>query len=200
MKKLILMTAVCLSCSFSANAQSMGVGKNVFYLGAGAGSGFASGNLYVSGAGYSYNRTPTFIIGYERGISEAIPQSIIGIGPSASAWFASNTYRDNAGHGWDKHWSDFTVVAKGYYHHKFLVKDKFDVYGSAMLGLKFRSYSFTATDPYYEYAKDSYSSVYPVVGAGIGARYYVSKSFGFYAEVNEGFNVNFAQVGFAFKF
>lgn len=182
------------------NAQSIAKGKNVFYIGAGPGTGYVGSTQNYKGAGYTYNKTPSFQLGFEHGISEAIPKSVIGLGPHFSAWFGSSSYRDKFGYGWNKQWADFSAIAKGFYHHKFLVGEKWDVYGAALLGLRFRSYNFSTNDVYYEYARDSYSTVAPVIGAGIGGRYYVSKAFGFYAEVNGGYNCDYAQIGFAFKF
>lgn len=200
MKRLSLLAFALFAGMQLANAQSMGKGKNVLYLGAGVGSGYAGTDISATGSGYVYRRTPDFQLGFEHGISEAIPQSIIGIGPHLATTFASNTYRDPYGRGWDKHWTDFSIAAKGFYHHKFLVKDRWDVYGSVSLGVKFRNYSFTYTDPYYSYARDSYSSASPIVGVGVGARYYVTNAFGFYAELGAGYNAEYAQIGFAFKF
>ena len=204
MKKKITLILLCLSLGMyqQAYSQSMAKGRNVFYLGAGAGTGYFDGGKY-KGVGYSYRSLPTFHIGFEHGISEAIPQSIIGLGGHLSIWTAAQTYRDANGYGWDKHWTDFSILFRGLYHHKFLVGEKWDVYAAAMAGVRYRTYSFTRNDPYNYY--NSYDSkeagAAPAVGIALGGRYYVSKSFGFYAELSEGYNINtFAQVGFAFKF
>lgn len=200
MKTKIIIALVFSLGMYLAEAQSIAKGKNVFYLGAGPGSGYAGSAYNHRGAGYSFNRTPSFQLGFEHGISEAIPQSVIGLGPHFSAWFANSSYRDSRGNGWDKHWSDFNVVAKGFYHHKYLVGERWDVYGAAMAGVRFRNYTFTATNAEYEYARDSYGTVAPVLGIGVGGRFYVSDVFGFYAELDAGYNADYAQIGFAFKF
>lgn len=200
MKRLTLLSALLITLQTLMFSQSAGKGKGVFYVGAGTGRGFIGSGVYVRGYGYEVRQLPSLQLGFEYGISEAIPQSIIGLGAHLSTNFSSNSYRDKFGYGWDKTWIDLTIASKGYYHHKFLVKDKWDVYGSALIGVMHRAYRFSSNSPYYEYARGSYSSIYPVIGAGIGARYYVSKSFGFYAEVNSGINADFAQIGFAFKF
>lgn len=197
--KVILGLTILLIAQF-VNAQSIAKGKNVFYLGAGPGTGYVGSTHNYRGAGYTYQKSPSFQLGFEHGFSEAIPKSVLGIGPHFSTWFGSSSYRDSRGYGWDKQWVDIAAVAKGFYHHKFLVGEKWDVYGAALLGLRFRSYNFSTNDVYYDYAKDTYNVVAPVIGAGIGGRYYVSKTFGFYAEVNGGYNCDYAQIGFAFKF
>jgi len=199
-RKFLIAAAVLLTSAGFVNAQSMGKGQSVLYLGAGPGSGSLGGAYHSKGAGYTSGRTPTFMLGYEYGISEAIPQSIIGLGPHVTTWFGHTRYRNSFGDGYEHRWSDFTVAAKGFYHHKFLVKDRFDVYGSVLAGLRFRSYRFTSTDAYYnDYERDE-NAVEPVAGIGIGGRVYVTNVFGFYAEVGAGYNADYAQIGIAFKF
>lgn len=200
MKHILLSACLLLVGLQAVQAQSMGKGKNVLYMGAGVGSGYEGTSYDAHGNGYTSRRTPDFQLGFEHGISEAIPQSIIGIGPHFSASFASNTYRDAAGRGYDQHWSNFDVAAKGFYHHKFLVGERWDVYGSVSAGMRFRNYSFTSTDPYYNRYRESNGSVAPILGVGVGGRFYVTKVFGFYAEVGGGYNAQYAQIGLAFKF
>jgi hypothetical protein len=198
MKKIIF-TSVLIIQSLLFLAQSMGNGKSVIYIGAGAGNG-AFGSAQYRGSGYVYRSSPTIHLGFEHGISEAIPQSIVGLGGSVSMWFGSRNYSDRFGHEWHKSWSDVTTLVKGYYHHKFLVGEKWDVYGGAMIGVKYRSYSFTSNDQYYVYENSNETGAYFAGGIAVGGRYYVSKSFGFYAEAGTGVNVDYIQAGFAFKF
>lgn len=198
MKKIIL-TSVLIIQSLAFLAQSMGKGKSVFYVGAGAGQGSFGASQY-RGAGYVYRSSPTIHLGFEHGISEAIPQSIIGIGGSVSMWFGSRNYSDKSGHEWDKKWTDVTTLVKGYYHHKFLVGEKWDVYGAAMVGVKYRSYSFTSNYPDYYYENSNETGAYFAGGIALGGRFYVSKVFGFYAEAGTGINIDYIQAGFAFKF
>lgn len=198
MKKTILTFTILLQ-SVIALPQSMGKGKNVLYIGAGAGPGFFGSSKY-KGSGYTYNSSPTIHLGFEHGISEAIPNSIIGLGGSISTWFASQHYTDKRGYGWDKRWTDVTALVKGYYHHKKLVGEKWDVYAAVMAGIKHRTYSYTNNDPFYNNAYRDESGIYPAGGVAIGGRYYVSKVFGFYAEAGAGINIDYVQAGFAFKF
>lgn len=198
MKKIILASSIILQ-TLSVFSQSMGKGKNVLYLGAGAGTGYFGASKY-KGNGYVYKSTPTIHLGFEHGISEGIPKSIIGLGGSLSTWVASQRYTDKWGFGWNKNWTDVTVLVKGYYHHKALVGEKWDVYATVMAGIKHRTYSYTNNDPFYNNAYADESGVYPAGGISIGGRYYITKSFGFYAEAGGGLNTDYVQGGFAFKF
>lgn len=197
MKKFIL-TGILVIQSLAFLAQSMAKGKNVIYVGAGAGHGYFGASQY-RGVGYVYRSSPTIHLGFEHGISEAIPKSIIGIGGSVSMWFGSQNYSDRFGHEWDKKWTDVTTLVKGYYHHKFLVSDKWDVYAAVMAGVKYRSYTYNTNDLYY-YQNTNETGAYAAGGIAIGGRIYISKSFGFYAEAGAGLNVDYIQAGFAFKF
>ena len=198
MKKSILLSILMIQ-SLIALSQSMGNGKSVIYIGAGAGRG-SIGVSQFRGTGYVYRSSPTIHLGFETGISEAIPQSIIGIGGSVSMWFGSQNYTDRSGHQWDKKWTDMTTLVKGYYHHKFLTRERWDVYGAILLGFKYRSYTYTSNDEFYLYQNTSETGVYPAGGIGIGGRVYVTNTFGFYAEAGAGENIDYIQGGIALKF
>jgi len=180
-------------------SQSMGKGKNVLYIGAGAGTGYFGASSY-RGNGYQYHSSPTIHLGFERGISESIPKSIIGLGGSISTWYGSQSYIDKSGNSWDKKWTDITILFKGYYHHKFLVGEKWDVYAALLGGIKNRAYSYKTNNNVYENKFRNESGVYPAAGISVGGRYYVSKVFGFYLEGGAGINIDYIQGGFAFKF
>ena len=198
MKKIILATVIFLQTA-NLFSQSMGKGKSVLYLGVGLGTGNVSTSKY-KGNGFSYKTSPTIHLGFEHGISESIPQSIIGLGGGLSGRFASQNYVDKFGYGWKKTWTDVTVLFKGYYHHKFLVGEKWDVYASLMAGITHRTYSYTTSDVFYNNAYKDESGISPAGGVAIGGRFYVSKVFGFYAEAGGGLNVDYVHAGFAFKF
>ena len=122
------------------------------------------------------------------------------MGGSVSLWFGSQNFSDKDGHQWEKKWTDVTTLVKGYYHHKFLTKEKWDVYGAVLAGVKYRSYTYTANDLNYIYQNTNETGAYPAGGVAIGGRIYVSKTFGFYAEAGAGVNIDYIQGGFAFKF
>jgi hypothetical protein len=200
MKNIIALTLLfAFTITMHSQEPSMKKGSVVIYLGAGAGSGYF-GTAKYKGVGFTYRSSPTIHLGFEYGFSEAIPKSILGLGANITTWFGSYNYRDSWGDGWNVRWSDITVLARGYYHHEFLVGEKWDVYASPMVGLKFRTYSYTYNDPYYSNSHNSDAGVYPAFGVALGGRYYVSKAFGFYAELSQGYNVDYAKIGFAFKF
>ncbi len=114
--------------------------------------------------------------------------------------FGGASYRDNKNHGYDLSWTDFTILAKGYYHHTFLVVEKWDVYDSPLLGLKFHTSTYSYNEPDYSSFKHTEASVGPAVGLAVGGRFYISKNFGFYAEVSHGYNVDYLKIGLALKF
>jgi hypothetical protein len=197
-RSLFFVLAAIVAMQFSGFSQSMGKGKSVFYVGIGAWHGY--GGVKYRGYGYSTGSTPTLHLGFEHGVSEAIPQSIIGLGGHLSVWAGHSSFRDGRGNGWNSSWTNVTALFKGFYHHKFLVGEKWDVYASLAGGIRYLAYSYSYTDS--EYAIDPYASaaVAPAIGVSLGGRYYVGKTFGFYAEISQGYNVDYAQIGFAFKF
>lgn len=200
MKKILaFFVLIFLFNSAFSQGPSMAKGKVVVYLGVGAGSG-NFGNGKFKGVGYSYRNSPVINAGFEYGFYDKVPKSIIGLGANIAVSFGGASYRDSKNHGYDLSWSDFTILAKGYYHHTFLVGEKWDVYGSPLVGLKFHTYSYTYNDPDYSNYKEAEASVSPAVGLAVGGRFYVSKNFGFYAEVSHGYNVDYLKLGLAFKF
>lgn len=200
MKKSLLFFALLLfSVSAFAQSPSMAKGKVVLYIGVGAGSG-NFGTTKYKGVGYTYRNSPIINLGFEYGFYDKIPKSIIGLGANLAMNFGSASYRDTKGHGYDLSWSDITFLTKGYYHHTFLVGEKWDVYGSPLLGLRFRTSQISYNDPDYSTFSDSEAGVSPAVGVAVGGRFYVAKNFGFYAEVSQGYNVDYMKIGFAFKF
>jgi hypothetical protein len=198
MKKITVMLAVLFGYQNCSLAQSIAKGTSVLYLGLGPGSGF--GYAKKHGMGYTYRSSPSIHLGFEHGISEAIPESVIGLGGSLSYWGASQNYRDVYGDGYDSRWNDLRVLFKGYYHHKFLVSDKWDVYAAVMLGFKYRTFTYTPVYTRYSYVVNDESGVYGAGGVAIGGRFYVTPNFGFYAEAGAGANVDYIQAGLAFKF
>ena len=179
-------------------SQSMGKGKSVFYVGIGAWHGY--GGVKYRGYGYTNRSTPTLHLGFERGISEAIKESIIGLGGHFSVWGGHSSFRDGKGHGWNSNWTNITALFRGFYHHKFLVGEKWDVYAALAGGIRYQAYSYTFTDDDYAYDPYGYVALAPAVSVSVGGRYYVGEKFGFYAEVSQGWNVDYAQIGFAWKF
>ena len=200
MKRSVLMIVVTLlSLQYSVYSQSMGKGKSVFYIGVGGPHAYVGAGKF-RGVGYSYITTPSLHLGFERGISEGIPQSTIGLGGHLFVWTGNASYRDSHGYGYNNSWTSVTALFRGFYHHKFLVGEKWDVYATLCAGIRYWAYSYNYNDSRYAIDPYGYTSVLPATGVSIGGRYYVGKSFGFYAEVSQGYNVDYAQVGFAFKF
>lgn len=177
----------------------MAKGRVVLYVGVGTGSG-NFGSAKYKGVGYTYHNMPIINLGFEYGFYDKIPKSIIGLGANLGMSFGGASYRDNKGNCYDLNWSEITFLTKGYYHHTFLVGEKWDVYGSPLLGLRFRSSTVTYNHSDYSSFSDSDAGVSLAAGIAVGGRFYVAKNFGFYAEVSQGYNVDYMKIGFAFKF
>lgn len=177
----------------------MAKGRVVLYVGVGTGSG-NFGSAKYKGVGYTYHNMPIINLGFEYGFYDKIPKSIIGLGANLGMSFGGVSYRDNKGNCYDLNWSEITFLTKGYYHHTFLVGEKWDVYGSPLLGLRFRSSAVTNNHSDYSSFSDSDAGVSLAAGIAVGGRFYVAKNFGFYAEVSQGYNVDYMKIGFAFKF
>lgn len=179
-------------------SQAMSKGQNIFYVGTGLGQGNFGVAKYKK-SGYVYRSSPTIHLGFEHGLSEALPNSIIGVGASLSTWFGSHRYKDNLNYGWNKRWTDVTVLAKGYYHHKDLIGENWDLYAALMIGVRYRSYTFSYTDRIYEYYDSKESGLRGAGGLSIGGRYYFTNKVGLYAEFGYGVYTNFLQAGITFK-
>ncbi len=178
---------------------SMGEGKSALSIGVGV-PYFGNGYARYRGVGYRYTAFPTVIMQYEYGVTEKIPQSILGVGPYiAYSSFHSSWKDNNSVDYWDERLRQITIAAKVFYHHKFLVGAKWDVYAAAFAGIHIRTYSFTSNDPkYYDIYDRNYASVFPTGGAVIGGRYYFTNNFGVYAEA--GFGASYVSGGLNFKF
>ncbi|MDI9341355.1 MAG: hypothetical protein QM534_12370 [Sediminibacterium sp.] len=188
------------SSSVSGNGQAIAKGKTVAYLGVGAGYGYSSRyRSRFNGAGYVYRTSPTFHLGFEHGVSESVPESVIGLGGDLSIWGGRYTYVNKNGFGWEQRWRDVTALVKCYYHHKKLMGEKWDLYAAVMAGVKYRSYKYTTTDPYYDYLYDDESGLYGAAGLALGARIYLTKSLGLYLEGGGGYNHDYLHAGLVFK-
>ncbi len=183
-----IFTACCIfpCCIFfcsKTDAQTFNPGDNVFNLGVGLG-----GNLYT-GTGYSTN-LPPIGVAFDHGLNA--PKWGIG----GFIGVASATYQYNySGYGYDSWKYTYKIIGvRGTYH--FYMKDKFDVYGGALLG--YDAVSVTFTGPYTDYR-----GMYTVGGSGlafdifVGGRYYFSPKVGVVAEL--GYGISFLTIGVTFK-
>lgn len=178
MKKQILLITAALLLGISVQAQEIAYKKGDNIFNAGLGLGFYN-------YGYFGNRSSTFpalTANYEIGIHE-----YFGVGPYVGykSWrYRYNNNNDSYG------FSLLSVGARGSFHYSTLLNealdmgindDKLDLYVVLIAGLEFQTYS----GDYGTYFDDS-SSVRLRIGPSLGARYYISPTFGVFAEGGRG--------------
>ena len=76
--------------------------------------------------------------------------------------------------------------------------NKFDPYGGVTVGLRIATYNDTYYSSNYYNDPYSYNSVYPIVGAFVGAKYNFEKNFGAFAEL--GYDISFLRAGICLNF
>lgn len=155
------------------------------------------------GAGLSYDYTvnavepPALILTFDRGIVDQVGPGNIGIGGILA--IKSATYKYSGGY--KATWRSFIIGARGTWHLTLLndKNNKFDPYGGVTVGFRINSYTNTFYNAYPGLI-DPYNSatVFPVVGAFVGAKYNFAKNFGAFAEV--GYDVSFVRGGLCFNF
>lgn len=213
MKKIILFSFLIVAgCSISSYAQhtqnadafyntsynvrnsgSFSQSTGILSLGYGLSNNTVSGYNYVSGFnGSSRASFGPLYLKYEHGIV----RDEIGLGGQMAfshTWIrydnSSGTYRDNVG--------AFSVALLGYYHfNKLIPVPNLDVYAGTGLSVRTLSYHYDsdiAANP----NNHTTTSVY--LTGRVGARYYVTRSFGFYGEVGYD-NMSDVNLGISFKF
>ena len=142
----------------------------------------------------SVSRIPAIGVTYDHGIVSNVGPGTIGIGGVLAYKAAQYKYNN----GYKATWTDFIVGVRGTYHLTILKdkNNKFDPYAGVTVGFRVSNY----TDTYYDYMGRSYSasSVNPVVGAFIGAKYNFVPNFGAFAEL--GYDISFLRLGVNFNF
>lgn len=186
MKKFSLTLIISLFFSTLAMTQDLAYDKGDHLFNAGFGLGYYN---YGFGFGRSFS-IPAVEANFEIGIHE-----YIGIGPYAG--FVSWNYTNPNFRG------DFAIVTFGgraSFHYTTLLEelletdlssDVLDLYVTMILGAEFENYSGDFESNY-----DDQTSVF--LGPVVGARYYISKSFGVYAEGGRG-SFSFLKLGLSLK-
>ena len=151
------------------------VGTAIVNLGIGVGAEY-NGDYYRSAFGTK--------ISAEWGLWHAGP-GVITLGPEFGGSFSGGGYYDN--------YKTSTVIAamRSAWHYGWRVPG-LDTYGGLSAGVGFNHYRYRNADV--DYSK---TDVFPVVGAYLGASYFVTPQFGFNAEA--GYDITNFQVGFVFK-
>jgi len=150
------------------------VGSVTLNLGAGVASDYKD----------DYYRSPLGLkAAVEWGLWHAGPGTIT-LGAETGASFSNNGYYD------DYRSSTVVIAMRSAWHYGWKVRG-LDTYGGLSAGLGFHHYGYYHNDRY------NYNEVIPVLGAFIGASYFVAPRFGFNAEL--GYDITIAQMGIIFK-
>jgi len=177
----------CTCIAMSTNAQSkrrnsgssgplspVSVGSTTLNLGAGVGSAYK---------GDDYNSPFGIKAAVEWGLWHAGPGTIT-LGAETGASFSNGGYYD------DYRSRTAIIAVRSAWHCGWKVRG-LDTYGGFSAGLGFHHYGYRNTNKY------DYDQVIPVVGAFVGASYFVTPKFGFNAEA--GYDITDFQVGVIFK-
>lgn len=168
------------------------------------GIGFGGVNYYkVRGAGYTYGKTPAFSISYEQALPKKLGPGYLGVGAYAGYMSARARYVESYYFGqsyyYEHHWNYFMLAARAAYHLDFLNSEKAEVYGGAIIGLRFQTYSYETNDPSpNEPYRLNDGSIYPSVSLLIGARWYFVPKVALFAEA--GWGISYGTAGVSFKF
>ena len=167
--------------------------------------GFGGSQYYAynAGADYSYRNSPAFSLSYEQPWSERVGPGYLGVG--AYAGFQSeysrydNYYYAGVRYYYEHHWNNFMVAARGAYHYDKLITKDAEIYGGALIGLRFQTYSYYSNSPAPNKNDFMYTgqSVWPVCSLFAGARWYFKKNIAAFAEL--GFGISYANLGVSYK-
>jgi hypothetical protein len=181
----VILMAFCLSIANESNAQRRGggngpvtpvrVGSVILNLGVGV------GHPYKSAINSSFGTKAAL----EFGLWQAGP-GVITLGGEVGASFANKEWNNRNG---DYKARTVVVAIRSAWHYGWKVKG-LDTYGGLATGLGFHHRNYNNGD-------DDLSEVNPVVGAFVGASYFVSPNFGFNAEA--GNDITAFQAGIVFK-
>ncbi|MBS1946170.1 MAG: hypothetical protein JST47_00240 [Bacteroidetes bacterium] len=155
------------------------VGSVTLNLGAGIGANYREDDYY-SPFGLK--------AALEFGLWQAGP-GVITLGPELGASFASDGYYHNYN---SYHSRTLIMAARSAWHYGWKVRG-LDTYGGLSLGFGIHHYDYYDGDSRH----NSYNEVIPVLGAFVGASYFVSPKFGFNAEA--GYDITNFQLGVIFK-
>jgi hypothetical protein len=169
-----------------------GAGEEPFHKGSKSIGAFMGLGLNYSYYG-SYTPLPTIGVIYDHGIVDDLGPGNLGIGGVVA--LNSAVYKYSNG---DKAtWKNYIIGVRATYHLTVLTdrNNKFDPYAGVTAGVRIYDYN----DSYYGNNNlYKYNSVYPVLGAFVGAKYNFSNSFGAFAEA--GYDISFIRGGICFNF
>lgn len=184
MKKLLFILIIILAFKDNLFAQ-FEKGDNV------ASAGIGIGGAYTVFGGIS-SQSPTFGIGYERGIFDKAGPGNIGIG----GYIGHKSFRKNYNWGYEK--LGYTIVgASGSYHWQFHKLKELDTYAGLLLAMNFATAAYHEDYNYFGYSPAKYNS-YLSATFFVGGRYYFTPAFAGYSELSYG--ISFLTLGVAYKF
>jgi hypothetical protein len=185
-KSLLLATLFAFGfLSLNAQTSTFEKGDKVLNVGLGFGGSYYSG--YNSGI----KRTPLFSASVDVGILDGIlDKGSIGVG----GYIAYKGYKWESGYDYGWKSTNIVIGPRGTFHYPFI--DKLDTYAGLLLAYHIVSEKQTGNWGSTHY-KSSGSEVY--FSGFIGARYYLTDSFGVMLELGSG-NLGIGNIGIAFKF
>ena len=139
---------------------------------------------------------PAISISAEQGYKPLGP-GILGIGGSLG--FKEGGFHYDPSHysniAYNENWSAITLAPRVTYHPDKFNTEKYEVYGSLQLGLRY----FTYKNSYYESISQTarYNSLSPFFSLIAGGRYYLNSNIAVFAEV--GYDIAFMKLGVALK-
>lgn len=161
---------------------------------------------YTTGQGITVRNLPTISVSYEQPWTKRFGPGLMGVGGylafKASSW--KNNYNDGVGGTYSyKEVNNNTIIAsRAMYHWDVLNKDKAEVYGGVILGVRINAYHYTSefggtAAGIYQNTDESSMSLDVVYSLVAGARYYFKPKFGVYAEASYG--ISFINLGLSIK-
>lgn len=191
LKKISLSFLFAFVAAVGLNAQSFQQGDNTLTVGVGLGS-----SLHVGGGSLAL---PPLSATYEHGLTDRWGLGgIVGVAGARQTVSISSSSIVNgqvSSHS-EKRTFDYSNIflgARGAYH--FYTKNRWDLYGGALLGLNIVSVKYTDAE------RNQYNLETPgtflTLGLYAGAKYYFNDHFGVYTEL--GYSVAFLNAGVAFK-
>jgi len=138
---------------------------------------------------------PAFSLMYDQGIIANAGPGTVGVG----GILGYQTARYDYSGGYRATWTNYIAGVRATWHLTILKdkNNKFDPYAGVLLGVRVYDYKDTWYD-YYGSNPYNYSSVYPVTGVFVGARYNFSNHFGAFAEA--GYDISFLRGGLHINF
>ncbi len=215
MKKAILFVVALILLSLITNAQkttkTASTGGKAFDENTrviNIGIGFAGSYYNFSrGAGYNYRNSPVLSLSYEQPWSKRLGPGYLGVGAYVN--FQSTTYRYE-NHYWkgernyyQHSYRNYVAAGRAAYHWDGLNFEHGEVYGGAIIGLRFQTYDYStnSNDPdIYRYQYDSRLVVRPTASVFAGARWYFSSKVGVFGELSGGYGIPYATGGLSIKF